>query len=1423
VIASTIADFVDELERQHGVRLWLQEGKLRYRAPKGGLTESLRQDLLSRKEEILDYLGGEEASGEADGPSLPVVIPAPAERHEPFPMLEMQQAYWIGGLGELDLGSVSANTYIETHLRDEPDVGRLEHAWNRVIERHEMLRAVVLEDGRFQILPEVPRYEIARYDWRDLPSDDVEARLEVLRERLSHQGPSVDNWPLFKVSVSYHPDGSIYLHLALSLLICDALSVGVLGRELGRLYREPEATFPDLELSFRDVALAVREFESSAVYTRSLRYWRERLATLPPAPELPLVKNPAEVRRPILTQRLAVLAPELWERFKERAKRAGVTPTAAAFAACSEVLAGWSKNRRFTLSVLFFNRFPIHPQIHDVVGNFSTIVLLEVDASGNMPFEERARRLQQQMWRDLEHNQVGGVQVLRDLNRQRGTGARVALPVAFTSTVNLFAKPAPESTGEQRPEEGGRLRGESFEHTQIPQVWLDHQITEDQGELVFEWDSVDELFPPGMLDSMFEVYRGVLHRLSREEESWDRPLGDLRPAEEVARVERANATAAPLPDDLLHAPFHERAERSPEALALQSAEHAFTYAELAGLARSLAGRLADAGAGPGQRVAVVMHKGWEQVVAVLAILEAGAAYLPIDASLPRGRREYLLSHGEVGWVLTQGELAEGLEWPPEVRLFAVEKTPPQSPQPPPAPSVRPDDLAYVIFTSGSTGRPKGVMIEHRGALNTVLDVNRSHGVGTGDRVLALSSLSFDLSVYDVFGTLAAGGAVVMPEPGMGREPDRLLSFMEETGVTVWNSVPALMELVVDHAETAGCALPESLRLVLLSGDWIPVSLPERIRALGQGIEVISMGGATEASIWSIRFPIGEVDPSWRSIPYGRPMGNQRFYVLDERLEVCPAWVAGELHIAGAGLARGYWRDGEKTAASFFDHPHTGERLYRTGDLGRYLPDGEIEFLGREDNQVKVQGYRIELGEIEHALLQHPGVKNAVVQAVGEDRGQKRLVAYVISEEDAFPADNLPAEELKDFLRTTLPDYMVPRVWFQLEALPLTANGKVDRKALAPPSEEGSGERMAVAPRDEVERELLELWREMLGAETELGVHDDFFECGGHSVLAVQMMMRLRQRWQRELPLRTLLEGPTVAELAAALRGEEAPAGGEVSPLVLLRSGDDSAVPFFCVHPSGGNVACYVALAGHLAQLAGSEAPPFYGLQCPAVEGGALLGDVEEIAGRYLDAVRGLVGEAPLRLGGWSMGGVVAYEMARQATARGGEVASLTLIDATAGAGPATEEPEDETLLGHFLRDLEGLAGRSLPGGLDAVLAGGGDPAVALADAARAAGLLPREIATDYIVRMLEVFQTNYRAMLRYRPGPYGGRLLLLRARGGELAHGASADGAEGWARHGAEVRVVDLPGDHYSIVREPHVASLAEHLGAELRAAEPVR
>lgn len=1116
-------ELLSELRRL-GVKLRLEDEKLHVIAPAGVLTPELREQLRLNRDALTAIVRRAEG-----GDAPPEITPRPESRYEPFALTEIQHAYWVGRNPAVEFGGVSTHAYVE--FETGLDLSRLGRSLNAVIERHDMLRAIIQPDGRQRILREVPAYEIATHDLRGLTPEAQDAHIGDIRAEMAHQVLPADRWPLFDVRASRLDDTRSRLHVSLDMLILDGFSVGLLYQDWQRFYEEPGRAAAQLELSYRDFVLAEESLRAGRKYAEDREYWLGRLDELPPPPELPLATG--QPKRSQFTRRHTRLPREQWEAVKATARHRGVTPSAVLMTAFSDVLRSWSKRPDFTLNLTLFNRPPLHPQIGEIIGDFTTVLLLGVEAGPDAPFAVRVEALHRRLIQDLDHLSYSGIRVLRERARRLGGRPGAAMPIVFTSLIGLDqARSAPAAA---------HFLGEVVHSvSQTPQVWLDHQVMEDRGELLVNWDCVESLFPGGMLDDMFVAYCSVLDRLSRDESAWDEktPLVAL-PAWQAGERDQANGTAMPIPSRTLSELVEAQAELSPDADAVISPDAKLTYRELMDDAYRLAHRLIELGAAANTLIAVVAERGTEQIAAVLGVSRCGAAYLPIDPQWPAARRQQLLDQGRVRIVVTTPRLRDELDWPQNVttvtfadaEVRGAAAVPPQT-----APA--PGDLAYVIFTSGSTGQPKGVMINHHAAANTVQDINARYQVGPADRVLALSALSFDLSVYDVFGVLAAGGAVITPSPAKSLDPSHWSELVDRHGVTLWNTVPALMQVWMDAHERANAAPGQRLRVVLLSGDWIPVALPDRIRAIYPAARVISLGGATEASIWSVEYPIGEVPKQWTRIPYGKPLANQTLHVYNEWLEPCPVWTEGGIHIGGVGVAAGYWADPEKTAERFIIHPKTQERLYRTGDVGRYLPGGDIEFLGRDDSQVKINGYRIELGEIAAALRRQPAVAEAVVTVDANPRtGQRRLVAHVV------PADagriTPDAAALREALEHLLPEYMVPRHYLFITRIPLSANGKVDLSALPAPSDAAAASE-TTAPRDELERKLFEFWREALGRD-DFGIEENFFELGGDSLHAIRVLGRMKDELGIEDSaddgLQRLFDNPSVAGLAAALRSQ----------------------------------------------------------------------------------------------------------------------------------------------------------------------------------------------------------------------------------------------------------------------------------------------
>ncbi|GGR20614.1 non-ribosomal peptide synthetase [Deinococcus ruber] len=938
---------------------------------------------------------------------LPRLIPDPAQRFEPFALTDIQHAYWIGRSDSLELGGVGAHIYSEFDL-PITDTARMSRAWRQVVERHDLLRMVVRPDGRQQVLEHVPAYEIAEGDLRGLSLEQQEDALGRSREAMQARRYDPGEWPMFAAQVFRLQDGLSRVCISFDMLILDLRSFQIVLEEWFQFYADPGLTLPPLPITFRDYLSAQATLRGSEAEQQAQAYWFARAEELPPAPPLPLRRPSPEHDTRTFTRRRAELPPERWKRLKAQAAASGLTPAAVLLGAFSQVLAGWSGERHFTLNLTVFNRLPLHPAVPKLVGDFTSTVLLECDLRPTEPFTARVSRLQEQLFADLEHRALSGVRVQRELARLHGA-ARALRPVVFTSHLA-----------------GGLEAGDSFAPvlpvqvvyglSQTPQVSLDHQVYEQGGSLIMQWDTRDGLYPPGLLDEMFAANVALLNVLIDDPRTWTAtqhalaPLPEAEPPQTFHDPFSSPAT--------LHSLFEDRAAQQPHAPALISGTRTLTYHELEQRSAALAASLNTRGG----VVAVVLERGWEGVVAILGVLRAGAAYLPIDPDVPEERLKLLLNSSGAATVLTHSsrthpQLHATLTrvLPPSAHLLSIEDAFSPADTPILARPVQPTDLAYIIYTSGSTGLPKGVMIDHRGAVNTVLDVNARYRVTTDDVVLGVSALTFDLSVYDVFGTLAAGATLVLPDHAGRRDPRHWLTLVQAHGVTVWNSVPALLGLLLEV--TPDTRLLSTLRLILLSGDWIPLPLMSRVLHELPAARVVSLGGATEASIWSVLYEVQALDPHWSSIPYGRAMTHQQMHVLDASLNPAPDHVPGELFIGGVGLALGYWRDAERSAERFFYHPRTGERLYRTGDLARRLPGGTLELLGRVDRQVKLHGHRIELGEIEAALRGLPEVQEALVMLRPDARGRPALSAYVVPDVELVQAAAMPPEVMAELIES----------------------------------------------------------------------------------------------------------------------------------------------------------------------------------------------------------------------------------------------------------------------------------------------------------------------------------------------------------------------------------------------------------------------
>ncbi|NVK40904.1 MAG: amino acid adenylation domain-containing protein [Oceanospirillaceae bacterium] len=1303
---------------------------------------------------------------------------------EAYSLTGLQHAYWVGEQKVYKFHTVPFLYFC--YFAEDLDVPRLEAALQTVLEAYPELSMEFLPDATQRPIG-LPAGEIAleQTDWRQrqVPSAEElqELRKQDMEDKLALLGESVQ----LSVFLDRVPEGH-YVNLAFRLISFDAFSVRLFYNALVRVYaglglpQQERALFPEFIAKRRAV-------KQSSAFQRSMQYWQDRLDNLRNAPELPVVEHERMPEASRFQRKRFIFGPDKVARLEEQARRLGISVSMLFCTAYTDVLRLWSRNPSFTINMLMSHRPARDPRFQRAYGNFGSTLLLEsVDAPGS--FAERAKVLQRQLARDIRHSRVEGVDVIRAMGAT-GSGLPV-MPVVFASSLGLDLPDdllLPNHIGWQNM--GGGL------HT--PQVWLDCQVYMYLEQLVFNWDFVEGQFLPGVIEGMFDALERQVETILAHESPEDAELLPQVPQEALEARQQANRTRRMLPTGRLESFVAQACAEHAERPAIIGADRTVDYRSLWRWSCSLAAQLRQCGVGRDDLVAVVARRGWRQVTALLGVVQSGGAYLPITAEQPKARKEWLIARPRVKTLLIERDLAGDIEVPAGVEVLLLEEALPDEPpaQVELTPAVGECDLAYVIFTSGSTGQPKGVAIDHRGAVNTIQDVIARFGLTPEDRLIGLSSFNFDLSVHDIFGGLARGAALVLPPHSETPAPDQWARCVQQHGVTVWNTVPASLEMLIEHLGPQAPTCLHSLRLVMLSGDWIPVTLPERLKTVVPGVGLISLGGATEASIWSNYFPVEEVCSSWKSIPYGWPLSNQSFHVLNRELQPAPDWVPGDLYIGGIGLAREYYDDPVRTAESFIEHPQTGERLYRTGDVGRYFPDGCLEFLGRLDGQVKIRGFRIELEEIDANLARCPGIRAAHTVVVGSGNDSRLVAIYQPG------ADAPDQESIRASLAENLPSYMIPAQFLAVEALSVTANGKVDRKALsALAASQAPDDRVRRQPSTTTERRLAVLWADLLGV-SEVGVDEEFFELGGTSLLAVRLINAISAEFGQNLPLASLLRHGTISAQAKILDTADN-AGRQRSPLEVMR--DVAPVTLAVIHPVGGNILCYRELIELL--------PPgirVLGLQSP---GDGSPRRLEALSASYVDALCSQIDSAcRVHLLGWSMGGVIAQEMARQMEARGMAPAHVTMIDSWMAASPGGSGPrlEGEALLRNFLRDL--LAGQPLPGNLDglAELDERQRPA-AIVEALRQSGLDSRvaALSPDEIKALLNEYRANYDALVAHAPQPNETPTRLFRASRTMDFPLLVPFGVP----NTDSLEVIDWEGDHFSVVSRDSLAGILGHV-----------
>ncbi|HTE56293.1 MAG TPA: amino acid adenylation domain-containing protein [Kofleriaceae bacterium] len=1162
----------------------------------------------------------------------------PIGRETPPPASSPQRRLWL--LEQMEPGSTRHHIAGAARLRGQLSVDALERALQRIVERHEILRTTFLSvDGEpFQHVSPCATAVLERVDVSAVadPATRNAMALELAAEE-ARRPFDLAAGPLFRTRLVRVAELEHLLVVCFHHIVSDGWSRGVFLRDLGALYEAERdgagALLPDLPVQYGDFAAWERDRLRRDAWADDLAHWKAKLATLP------VLELPTDHARPrVATGRGGVVRFELPSGaegdLRALCTATGATPFMVLVAAWGALLARHAGERRILIGTPVANRG--RPELEELIGFFVNMLVLEVDLAGGPSFRQLVERVRGDALDAYAHQDLPFERLVEELNPPRDVGRAPIFQVMAVMNDAPAGRP--------------RLADVSVEEVELDTVSshcdLSLFLGQRDGAMAGAIQYSADLFDRETVERMADRFRALLAAATRRPDLTVDQLPMLSEAERRTIAVDWNDTSRSFDGpETLHALVRDQATRRPDATAVVFGDERMSFAELDRRASQLAHRLRSLGADVDRPVALILERSAELVVAILGVLKAGAAYVPIEPTLPAARIALVLDDVRPVAIVALQRLADRIPTAaiPAILIDADDLS--AEPAHDPLVDVPPDASAYVIYTSGSTGRPKGVVVSHRAIRNRLLWMRDAFPLGESDVVLHKTPYGFDVSIWELFQPLLAGARLVVARPDGHRDAAYLIDEIVSRGVTVCHFVPSMLRLFLDEpgVERARC-----LSRVFTSGEALTPDLQDglldRVKC-----KVVNLYGPTEAavevSVWQCRYGSS-------TVPIGRPISNVRLHVVDAGGQLAPIGVPGELCIGGVALARGYLGQPALTAAAFVPDPFSpdaGARMYRTGDVARWRHDGAIEFLGRRDGQIKLRGQRVELGEIEAALLRVPDVKEAAV-AVQDLGSDPRLVAYVVAQEGG----RATAAEIRTRLRAALPATMVPAHLVFLAALPLTSSGKVDRKALpAPTLDREAASAPFAPPRDQTEGALAAIFSQVLAIER-VGIEDDFFQLGGNSLLASRVIARIEGAFGRKLPLRDLFRAPTVAGLAAAI-SRDTPAR-RPSALVPMQARGDGH-PIYFAPPISGSVAYYAKLARAL----GSE-QPFIGLQARGLEGdGEPFSDIPSLAAWFADAIRQRQPRGPYRIGGWSLGGYTAWEIARILRASGEEVSSLILL------------------------------------------------------------------------------------------------------------------------------------------------------------------
>ncbi|MCH8029348.1 MAG: amino acid adenylation domain-containing protein [Candidatus Dadabacteria bacterium] len=1304
-----------------------------------------------------------------------------------LPLSTAQRRVWL--LQELLPENPLFNSTLLLRLMGGLNRQALEGALNEVLRRHEALRAsFTVSDGKpVQSISPSLDLSLPLVDLSKAPKAKRGTKALSLCEQEALKPFDLTNPPLLRASLLRLKGKEHILLITTHRIVFDDRSAQILIDELSALYRVlsrgEKTPLPELSAQYRDFVQWQSGWLEGKQADKRLSYWKDSLA------DMPVLELPTDRPRPAAyTYRGSTISFELPASLSKGVKALGRKEGASLFetllSAFIALLYRYTGAEDIVVgaSVTIRSR----PEFEGLIGNFTNTAPIRAAVSGELSFKELLRSVKDSSKRALANGDFPFEKLIEELPFERDISRSPIVQAAFN-----FAERNVRSI--KLP---GIVTTLTSAHNGASELDLTLEMREGDAGLIGEIEYNSDLFDKGTMTRAAERFEILLEGIVKDPDERISELPMLTDWEfENLIIGLNDTTDAAYEDMCLHELFEAQVERTPENTALVFEDKRLTYSELNRRSNQLAHYLIKKGVRLEMSVGVCVERSMEMVIGFLGILKAGGVYVPINHESPKDRIEFILKDAGAGALITQSRLVDKVSETCENLICidsdwkAISKQSPENPNV----GIAPDNLAHIIYTSGSSGHPKGVMSPHRYLCIFANTAVKAFNIHSKSRVLQFASVSFVVSLTEMVLPLRMGGEVRLIPEELSLPGADLMRFLREEAITTLRITPSALE-AMPYEE-----LPD-LQTIIVAGE---ICSQELAKLWSKGRRFVMSYGSTECS--SI---INDGIDGTGKPPLGKPIANAQVYLLDSNLQPVPIGAPGEIHISGYGLARGYLNSPDLTAEKFIPDPfgkQPGARMYNTGDLARHLPDGSIEILGRADRQVKIRGIRIELGEIESVLARHPNVSEAVVSVTGEKGSNKRLTAYVVPKQKT---QRLTAE-LRHHISKKLPVYMIPSAFVILDSFPLTAHGKLDRKALPSPDTRRTDlKEDFVAPSTRLEKQLSELWERILDVRP-VGVSDDFFELGGDSLQAVRIASEINRLLKKDFPLNLLLKVPTIEQLVSLIN--KADFSGPHSPLVEIQGGG-SKRPFFCVHAVGGSIISYLELARSI-----DAEQPFYALEAPGLSGkGELHTVIEELAALYIEAIKDVQSEGPFLIGGYSFGAVAAYEMAQQLRSEGQKVELLAMIDPP-DLNNYEHNPSDDDFTHLTRHEMEQL-GNALGFQLDR-LNYAMDLMEKLSREEQLAYIAEWEIKepensdpeTLLTLRLLRVLQANFRALNDYQPKPYPGKVTLFN--GSTKIAESPKDNTIGWgklARGGIELYVI--PGNHFTLLQYPQVQILAWRL-----------